>query len=58
MHAIAKVSSSNKIVVPENFRKHYDITAGEEISWINTEEGILLKIEKKITEKDIIVLIK
>lgn len=37
MHAIAKVSSSNKVVVPENFRKHYDITAGDEISWTNTD---------------------
>ena len=58
MYAITKVSSSNQVVVPADFRKHYDIVAGDEISWTNTEEGILLKIEKKVTEEDIIGLIK
>ncbi len=58
MYAITKVSSSNQVVVPADFRKHYDITAGDEISWTNTEEGILLKIEKKVTEEDILGLIK
>lgn len=58
MYAITKVSSSNQVVVPADFRKHYDISAGDEISWTNTEEGILLKIEKKVTEEDIIGLIK
>ena len=58
MYAITKVSSSNQVVVPADFRKHYDIVAGDEISWTDTEEGILLKIEKKVTEKDIIGLIK
>lgn len=52
------MSSSNQVVVPAEFRKHYDIAAGDEISWTNTEEGILLKIEKKVTEEDIIGLIK
>ena len=58
MYAITKVSSSNQVVVPAEFRKHYDIAAGDQISWTNTEEGILLKIEKKVTEEDIIGLIK
>ena len=58
MYAITKVSSSNQVVIPANFRKYYDIVAGDEISWTNTEEGILLKIEKKVTEEDIIRLIK
>lgn len=58
MHAITKMSSSNKVVVPAEFRKHYGISAGDEISWTSTEEGILLKIEKKVTEEDIISLIK
>ena len=39
MYAITKVSSSNQVVVPADFRKHYDIAAGDEISWTNTEEG-------------------
>ena len=58
MYAITKVSSSNQVVVPADFRKYYDISAGDEISWTNTEEGILLKIEKKVTEEDIIGMIK
>lgn len=58
MYAITKVSSSNQVVVPADFRKQYDIVAGDEISWTDTEEGILLKIEKKVTEEDIIGLIK
>ena len=58
MYAITKVSSSNQIVVPAEFRKVYDITAGDELSWTKTEEGILLKVEKKVTEEDIIGLIK
>ncbi len=52
MYAITKVSSSNQVIVPADFRKHYDIVAWDEISWTNTEEGILLKIE------DIIRIIK
>ena len=51
MYAITKVSSSNQVVVPADFRKYYDIVAGDEISWTNTEEGILLKIEKKLLKK-------
>ena len=37
---------------------YYGISAGDEISWTNTSEGILLKIEKKVTEEDIIGMIK
>ena len=48
----------NQIVVPSEFRKYYDIEVGDKISWTNTEEGILLKVEKKYTEEDIIGLIK
>lgn len=58
MYAITKVSSSNQVVVPDEFRKFYEISAGDEISWTNTEEEILLKIEKKVTEEDITGLIK
>lgn len=59
IYAIIKVSSSNQIEVPLYFSKHYGIVAGDEISWTNTEGGrILLKIEKKVTEDDIIGLIK
>ena len=58
MYAVSKVSKSNQIVVPSEFRKYYDIGAGDKISWTNTEEGILLKVEKKYTEEDIIGLIK
>ena len=58
MYAVSKVSKSNQIVVPSEFRKYYDIEAGDKISWTKTEEGILLKVEKKYTEEDIIGLIK
>ena len=58
MYAITKVSSSNQVVVPSDFRKYYEIVAGDVISWTNTEEGMLLKVEKKVTEDDIIGLIK
>lgn len=58
MYAVSKVSKSNQIVVPSEFRKYYDIEVGDKISWTNTEEGILLKVEKKYTEEDIIGLIK
>ncbi|WP_295618787.1 AbrB/MazE/SpoVT family DNA-binding domain-containing protein [uncultured Methanobrevibacter sp.] len=58
MYALSKVSKSNQIVVPAEFRKLYDIKAGDKISWTNTEEGMLLKVEKKYTEEDIIGLIK
>lgn len=58
MYAVSKVSKSNQIVVPSEFRKYYDIEIGDKISWTNTEEGILLKVEKKYTEEDIIGLIK
>ena len=51
MYAITKVSSSNQVVVPTDFRKHYDIVPVDEISWTNTEEEILLKIEKKLLKK-------
>ena len=44
--------------MPSEFRKYYDIEVGDKISWTNTEEGILLKVEKKYTEEDIIGLIK
>ena len=58
MYAVSKVSKSNQIVVPSEFRKYYDIEVGDKISWTNTEEGILVKVEKKYTEEDIIGLIK
>ena len=58
MYAVSKVSKSNQIVVPSEFRKYYDIEAGDNISWTKTEEGILLKVEKKYIEEDIIGLIK
>ena len=58
MYAVSKVSKSNQIVVPSEFRKYYDIEVGDKISWTNTEEGILLKVEKKYTEEDIIEIIK
>ena len=58
MYAVSKVSKSNQIVIPANFRKFYDIKAGDQISWTNTEEGMLLKVERKYTEEDIIGLIK
>ena len=58
MYAVSKVSKSNQIVVPSEFRKYYDIEVGDKISWTNTEEGILLKVEKKYTEEDIIGIIK
>ena len=58
MYAVSKVSKSNQIVVPSEFRKYYDIEVGDKISWTKTEEGILLKVEKKYTEDDIIGLIK
>ena len=53
-----------KLVLPirllylQTLEKYYDISAGDEISWTNTEEGILLKIEKKVTEDDIMGMIK
>lgn len=58
MYAVSKVSKSNQIVVPSEFRKYYDIEVGDKISWTKTEEGILLKVEKKYSEDDIIGLIK
>lgn len=58
IYAITKVSSSNQIEVPLYFSKHYGNVGGDEISWTNTEGGILLKIEKKVTEDDISGLIK
>ena len=58
MYVVTKMSSSNQIVVPAKFRKYYNIIAGDEISWTNTDEGILLRVEKKVTEEDIIGLIK
>jgi bifunctional DNA-binding transcriptional regulator/antitoxin component of YhaV-PrlF toxin-antitoxin module len=36
MYAITKVSSSNQVVVPADFRKYYAISAGDEISWTKT----------------------
>ena len=58
MYAVSKVSKSNQIVVPSEFRKYYGIEVGDRLSWTKTEEGILLKLEKKYTEEDIIGLIK
>ena len=58
MYAVSKVSKSNQIVVPSEFRKYYDIEVGDKISWTKTEEGILLKVEKKYTQDDINGLIK
>ena len=55
---MTKVSKSNQIVVPSEFRKFYGIEAGDRISWTNTEEGILLKLETRYSEEDIIGLIK
>lgn len=46
-----------KLVLPirllylQTLEKYYDISAGDEISWTNTEEGILLKIEKKLLKR-------
>ncbi|MBQ6813473.1 MAG: AbrB/MazE/SpoVT family DNA-binding domain-containing protein [Methanobrevibacter sp.] len=58
MYAVTKVSKSNQIVVPAEFRKYYEIEVGDKISWTKTKEGILLKVEKKCSEEDIIGLIK
>lgn len=58
MYSVTKVSKSNQIVVPSEFRKFYGIEVGDKISWTNTEEGILLKLETKYSEEDIIGLIK
>lgn len=41
------------------FRKFYKIAPGDKISWIDTEEGILLKKEEEDIElEDIIGMIK
>ncbi len=58
MYVLTKVSKSNQIVIPSEFRKKYNIKSGDKISWRNTSEGIFLKVEEKTTEEDIIGLIK
>lgn len=58
MFAITQVSLNNQIVVPVEFRKFYGISAGDEISWTKTDDGILFNVVKKVTEEDIIGLIK
>ena len=46
------MDESGRIVLPKDIRKHYGINAGDELEFIATEEGILLKISssKKETE--------
>ena len=49
MYVLTKVSKSNQIVIPSEFRKKYNIKSGDKISWRNTSEGIFLKVEEKTT---------
>lgn len=58
MYAITRVTSSNEIEIPLEFRKYYGISEGDEISWTSTEDGILLKVEKKVKVEDIIGIVK
>jgi len=53
-----KVSKNNQISIPLEFRKLLNIQAGDNIALRDVEEGILITNEKKVTEKDIIGLIK
>ncbi|MEE1117218.1 AbrB/MazE/SpoVT family DNA-binding domain-containing protein, partial [Methanosphaera sp.] len=53
-----KVSKNNQISIPSEFRKLLNIQAGDNIALRDVEEGILITNEKKVTEKDIIGLIK
>lgn len=53
-----KVSKNNQISIPSEFRKLLNIQAGDNFALRDVEEGILITNEKKVTEKDIIGLIK
>ena len=58
MYKSIKVSKNNQISIPLEFRKLLNIQAGDNIALRDVEEGILITNEKKVTEKDIIGLIK
>lgn len=58
MYKSIKVSKNNQISIPSEFRKLLNIQAGDNIALRDVEEGILITNEKKVTEKDIIGLIK
>ena len=58
MYKYIKLSENNQISIPLEFRKLLNINAGDYIELRDVEEGILLTSRKKVTEKDIIGLIK
>jgi AbrB family looped-hinge helix DNA binding protein len=58
MYKSIKLSKNNQISLPLEFRKLLNINAGDYIELRDVEEGILLTSRKKVTEKDIIGLIK
>lgn len=58
MQRIPKRSGWSMFIDTFNIIMLFRTVAGNKISWTSTEEGILLKIKKKVTEEDIIGLIK
>ena len=58
MYKSIKISKNNQISIPLEFRKKFDIKEGDYITLRDVDEGILLTCEKKVTENDIIGLIK
>lgn len=58
MNKTTKVSKNNQITIPKEFRIKYNILPKDKVNWLDTKKGILLTVNKKITEEDIISLIK
>ncbi len=52
------VSNGYQTVVPVKIRKAHDISPGDVLEWIDTDDGIIVQPRKKRTLKDIIGLVK
>ena len=58
MYHQTKISKGNQISIPSQIREKYQTQPGDIISWYDTEDGIYLKIEKNIEDKEIIGILK
>ena len=53
-----KLYKNNQTNVPQELIKKYNLSPGDILEWLDTGDGAELRFRKKVTEKDIIGLVK
>jgi AbrB family looped-hinge helix DNA binding protein len=48
-----KISNGFQTVVPSEIRKKFDITPGDHLEWVLTDDEVILRFRKKVTLEDI-----